>query len=399
MGKGRKKKASRSSSKAEAPKISSSNPVVFEVWVKAGGRCEFRGCNADLLQDALTKHDARIANIAHIVSRSRYGPRGDDPLPFDERNEIHNLMLACPKDHLLIDNKKLVGQFPKELLLQYKREHEDRIQFLTTIGPDRETVVVRVVGNIRGDSVSISKEEVRKAVLEWDGRYPHFLGAENAIEIDLTNFPKEAGEAYWESAKSKIDEQVDQRIIPAIDNRSIKHVSIFALCRIPLLIYLGYRLGDKIPLQIYQKQRVKGDGWGWEEDMNEINFRSELLQQGKDPANVAVLLSLSGNISTVDLPEDINGAFSIYELSPRNSAPNRELMRSHSTLVAFRREYQMLLRRIERDHKPLKEIHLFPALPISAAVTCGREILKDVTPSLLVYDKMESTFRLTLRVN
>ena len=38
-----------------------------QLWVKAGGRCEFRGCNKYLFEDEVTRQPKNISNIAHIV--------------------------------------------------------------------------------------------------------------------------------------------------------------------------------------------------------------------------------------------------------------------------------------------------------------------------------------------
>ena len=42
--------------------------VKRELWIKSGGRCEFRGCNKYLYKDGVTKQPRNLANIAHIVS-------------------------------------------------------------------------------------------------------------------------------------------------------------------------------------------------------------------------------------------------------------------------------------------------------------------------------------------
>ncbi len=99
--------------KDPAPKLKATDSVVLELWVRAGGRCEFHGCNDYLLQDKLTTNYAKLADIAHIVAHSKDGPRGDDPLALNMRNKIDNLFLACTKHHRMIDNKALVSQYPK----------------------------------------------------------------------------------------------------------------------------------------------------------------------------------------------------------------------------------------------------------------------------------------------
>ena len=384
----------------ETPPVSFNDPEVWKLWIKAGGRCEFDGCNQYLLEDEFTGFQVNLADIAHVVGRKRSlrSPRGNDPLPIEERNKIENLILLCSEHHnKIIDNGKLSQQFPKEVLLKYKRVHEDRIRFATSFGPERQTVVICMIGNIRGEGVSISPEEIRKAV--WDnGRYPRYFIAENNIKINLTELPEKNEELFWDCGKTKIAEAIKEEIFPAIKREKIKHLSIFALSRIPFIIYLGYCLGDKVATDIYQKHRTGDEGWVWDKKGETIQFERRLLQKGSDNTKVALVLSVSGKILRAELPKHIGEDFYIYEIMPEEIKPNREVVSLESTLSAFRTVYQRLLREIERSHKETEEIHLFPAIPVSVAVVCGRELLKDVTPNLYVYDKVGDEYKFTMEV-
>lgn len=382
---------------AEAPKINGSDPVVLELWVRAGGRCEFRGCNTFLLQDELTTNNVKLANIAHIVARTKSGPRGDDILPIEHRNNIANLMLVCTKCHVLIDNKNIVTQYPKEILQQYKNEHESRIQYITGLGIEHETVILRVIGNIRGDSVVVSNEEIRTAVL-GNGRYPRYLGDERAIEIDLQSLPQEVNSDYWRTAIAKVDEVVKRLLSPALENNEISHLSIFALARIPILIHLGNTLGDKVVTDFYQRHRDEPVGWKWRQG-ELVQFSSKLLQAGTDRKKVALLLSLSGKIGRHELPTEIDDQYYIYEILPLDKEPGRSLFTNKETLDSFQPVYQSTLRTIESEHGLGGELHLFSAIPTPVAVICGRELLKDISPRLHVYDRIGENYEFTLTVN
>src|SRR5574341_1151210 len=103
----------------------------LKLWVRAGGRCEFRGCSKFLHRDGLTLKESNYADIAHIVAVSKKGPRGSHSLAQSKRNQSENLMLACKEHHKLIDSKEHESNYPVELLRQFKSEHEDRIHRLT----------------------------------------------------------------------------------------------------------------------------------------------------------------------------------------------------------------------------------------------------------------------------
>ncbi len=383
--------------RATAPDLSATDPVVLELWTKAGGRCEFHGCNDYLLQDELTTNKAKLADIAHIIARSIDGPRGNDSLPLSERNKIENLMLSCTKHHRMIDNKKLVKQYPKELLMQYKLDHEARICHLTGMKPEHETVVLRVLSNIRGDSISISHEEVRSAVLDA-GRYPRYLQGDHSIEIDLQQLSHEINANYWIAAKSSIDDIVGRLIAPGITKAEIKHMSIFALARIPILMYLGNAIGDKVNTDFYQRHRDEPANWRWRKG-NSIAFETRQIQAGSDQKRVALVLSLSGKITRQSLPAGIDDNYYIYEITPANIEPGRSIFQTVESLRAFQQEYQSSLRAIEANHGLKGDLHLFSAIPAPIAVICGRELLKDISPKLHVYDKMENGYELTLTIN
>jgi hypothetical protein len=395
-----KPKSKNLSLSSEAPPLKLNNPEVTKLWIRAGGRCEFDGCNEYLLEDEFTGIPVRIADIAHVVGRGKNegSPRGQDPLPIKDRNKSKNLMLLCPKHHRMIDKKELASQFTKDVLFKYKDVHENRIRHLTSLGPERETTVICMTGNIRENNVSISAEEIRKAVYESNGRYPRFFVDDNSIKIDLTKLPEKNLQLYWESGKQRIDHIVERQVFPAIESEEIKHLSIFALARIPFTIYLGYRLGDKIAADIYQKHRDGNEDWTWRKESETFQFKSNLLQEKGSDSNVALILSLSGRIEPKELPDHISNDFSIYEIMPEGTEPNRSLVTSENTLGAFRTVYQRLLREIEKSHKGIKELHLFPAIPVSVAVVCGRELLKDITPHLHVYDKIEDEYIFALEV-
>ena len=87
------------------------------IWARAGGRCQYRGCNIDLVGDLIAgRRDGLYGFIAHIVADSVEGPRGD-PIrsPLLAKN-LSNLMLMCGRHHKLID-VDAVADHPEELLL------------------------------------------------------------------------------------------------------------------------------------------------------------------------------------------------------------------------------------------------------------------------------------------
>src|SRR5947207_2633788 len=94
-----------------------------ELWARAAGRCEFRGCNKLLYKDGLTQKRSNLAVISHIVAFSPDGPRGDSIRSQQLEKNINNLMLTCRDHGKIIDDKEREMEYPEQLLIEFKREH------------------------------------------------------------------------------------------------------------------------------------------------------------------------------------------------------------------------------------------------------------------------------------
>jgi len=387
--------------KAQVP--TSNSPVVrvpsrgiaknteLQLYVHAGGRCEFDGCNAYLLSHHLTHAEGNFAQMAHIVAFKPDGPRGKEAPRPANINDVENLMLLCHRCHKLIDDHP--EDYTRATLEQYKSAHEARIFRLTDIKPDRKTTVVQLKARIGGHIVSIPAPDVNEAV---SPRYPTDT---RGYVIDLTNIHGD-GDAFYEAAMQTIKHEVERLYAPGMEIEQTRHISLFALAPMPLLIYLGSQLSNKVAVDPYQRHRDTED-WAWKTDGDPVGYTFNFLREGTDRSKVALLLSLSGKIHLDNLPRDIDGAFNIYEITLGGSTPNPIYLRLKQDLTDFRDVYQQALRKIMHDHVALGEIHLLPAVPAPVAVLCGRELLPKVDPALLVYDsdKKNNGFQPILRVN
>lgn len=94
------------------------------VWTQAGGRCAFVGCGRALVQTEGPGDASLVGQMAHIVAKSRQGPRGRDPLDDESRRDAANFVLLCMEHHKLVDDNPL--QFPVPVLRRMKEEHEAR---------------------------------------------------------------------------------------------------------------------------------------------------------------------------------------------------------------------------------------------------------------------------------
>jgi hypothetical protein len=361
------------------------------LFVRGGGRCEFDGCNHYLLQHPLTLAPGNFAQMAHIVAFKEDGPRGNLALRPAYINDVGNLMLLCPQCHKLIDDHP--DQYPVPVLQKYKEAHEDRILHVTGLGPDRKTTVVQLKARIAGQAIAIPVAQVTKAVAP---RYP--TDAKGHL-IDLTAINAE-GKAFIDEACRCIKQKVERLYEPGMDVHDTRHISLFALAPIPLLVYLGSQLSNKVPVDVFQRHRDTED-WAWKDSGTAAEYRFDKIREGRGRDRIALILSLSGKIKPEVLPSDIDETFTVYELTLANMEPNPTYLRQRDDLTQFKDAYQAALRTIARECGGCDAIHLFPAVPAPVAVFCGRELLPKVDPRLLVYDndKRLGGFTPTIEVN
>jgi hypothetical protein len=359
--------------------------------VCAGGRCEFDGCNKYVFRHHLTHAEENFSQMAHIVAFKPEGPRGKvKPRP-TEINDISNLMLLCPECHHLIDTRP--NEYPREVLEKYKKDHEARIFRLTGIKTDNKTTVVQLKSRIGSQTVAIPAPEIYRAIS------PRYAEDPQGIIIDLTNIDGQDN-GFYQTAMRTIKRKVEMLYEPGMEVEKTRHISLFALAPIPLLVFLGSQLSNKVAVEPYQRHRDTED-WVWKTDGQLAEYRFLKRQSGTDPSSVALLLSLSGTIQTSELPAEIDKCFSVYEITLAKGTPRPGFLRMREDLASCKKVYEEALSSIRRDHAGLSRLHFFPAVPAPIAMLCGRELLPKVDPVLVVYDNDKNTsgFQPILKVN
>lgn len=363
----------------------------LKLWVKSGGRCAYPGCTNYLLKDNYTGYEWPIGDMAHIAGHSDKGPRSIARMSREKRNLEKNLILLCPSHHRIVD--KIAKKYGIAKVLAFKRRHEDAVHYLTGLSVSGKTTIVRLKGLIRKEKVAVTDNQIREAVINHSAMIP-----DNSEFFDIALPDYEDNAQYWKSGCLTIDQEIAKLNSKIFGKKDVSHISVFAIARIPMLVYLGSRLSDKIPTDIYQKHRDGAESWCWKKSKNGISFSTKTIQ--KMPGiNVAAILSLSGKINISSLPKTIRDKHSIYEIHPDKVRPTRDLVSTPRTLEAFRVSFQKLLRKIESAHPRTKRIALFPAIPVSAAIACGRELLKDISPSLMIYDFISNEYKPVLEVS
>jgi CBASS immunity sensor of nucleotide second messenger signals len=352
------------------------------LWGKAGGRCEYDGCNEPLWLDSATKFEFNAAYIAHIVADKPSGPRGDLILSLKLRADLSNLMLLCDKHHRLIDHEQ-VKEHSVDCLCRMKEQHEQRVQFLTSLTENKQSHLLLYGANIGSHSSPVSWARTAPAVL------PDYYPAENhAIELGMKNssFADNSPE-YWRIERENLQNLFSHKVKSRLAAGDINHLSVFALAPQPLLMELGHLLSDIPAVQVYQLHR-EPPNWKWQDNTEPIEFGVQKPNNSKQQA-VALILALSATI-TVDRITDILGKdVSIWTLTISN--PNNDFLKGREHLSTFRRSFRKLMDVIKAEHGQNALLHVFPAVPVSVAVEIGRVRMPKADLPLRIYDQNRGT--------
>ena len=325
--------------------------------------------------------------MAHIVAFRQRGPRGNDSARPAEINDVRNLMLLCPQCHKLIDDHP--GKYSRRTLEEYKVQHERRIQYVTDLGPDRKTAVIILKSRIGGQLVQVPFAQILEATA------PRYPSSPEPTEIDLGAFD-DTTPGFIEAAKHEIAERVRRFLEPGGEGHKAQHLSVFPLAPIPLLVFFGRQLSNKVPSEILQRHR-DNEEWAWKKSGTPVKYMVRKRRVGS-PDKVALMLSLSGTIPLKALPQSVRGGSTIYEITLRGQHPATTFLRLRQDLDGFRLAYQEALGTILKNHGLVPSIDLFPAVPAPIAVLCGRELLPKVHPHLRVYDYDRKTEGFTYKL-
>ena len=358
--------------------------TLLMLCARAGGRCEFEGCNRVLFRDDITLHEFNDTNVAHIVAASPDGPRGDPKRSHELSDKIENLMLVCLEHHKLIDSKKLVSLYPEERLVKMKQCHERSMELVGEALCHDPSYLLLFTSPIKGrQKVTISKNKAVSAILSEkrpekpDPDYIH-------VECEYSYHDPE----YWKYTAGSLERQFRERIDNIVVQNPQAHFSVFPIAPIPLIVKLGYLMGDKIQSDVYQKRRHP-DRWEWQETSSGAKFFAKSYHFSKSGNGVALIVSLSGSKSDEErelFAETVNAEF-VYEI--RASIPSVDCISSKDDLSSFWHVYQSTMDTIRTEHPEALEVAVLPVVPVSAAFEMGRRFMPGVYPKLTIYDFAE----------
>lgn len=251
-----------------------------------------------------------------------------------------------------------------------------------------------MIANIGTENVEVSNFEMFSALMN-DNLIPFDVEQE---KIDFTSVPALVDELYWNSKKKEIEQKLE-KFYSDFDRNGHEHISIFGIGPIPLLMFLGSKLNNKIKTKVFQRHHDNGS-WLWKEEKSLASYDHKSIKRNKAFKKVALLLSLSGPIDRGLLPKTIMTSYDVYELKLNSDNPNYNFLRTEKDLYEFKKEFQNCISNIKSSYPGIKEIDLFPAVPAPVAILCGMSLNKNSDPSINIYNThKKSNFEYSLTIN
>lgn len=365
--------------------------VQSALWAKAGGRCEYRGCNVSLVGDLIANNeDGLYGFIAHVVADSVNGPRGDAVRSPLLAKDLANLMLMCSTHHKLID-VVAPDDHPEDLLLAMKKVHEDRIETNTGIDEERGSNVLRFGASIGSNEALVSTRAIFAAMPP--DRHP---ASGQTIDLEMTNQPYQDHEPeYWTLQQRSLQRLFAERVAGRIERQEIRHLSVFALAPQPLLMELGRLLCDIVPATVHQLHR-EPPTWRWQRDRPVLAFSTTPPPDGAT-GPIALVLAVSAPIPDDRVHAVLGPEAAVWTLTI--DRPGNDVVRSPDDVAAFRTALRGLYRDVKAKHGEGAAVSVFPALPVSLAVEAGRVWMPKADLPMLVYDQSQGRgFITTLRI-
>jgi hypothetical protein len=358
--------------------------VIAYVWARAAGRCEFLGCNSPVWKDVLTTKEVNVGKLAHIVGAKVDGPRGDPIESPKLEKDPSNIMLLCGTHHDLVDNKKYEATYPVDLLRSYKAAHAARIERLTAIDIDRKSVPILVEIPVGAYTLQTTPAELALAIAD-EGYYPDDT---RKIWIDLNGMTgRDHDTAFWSEARKRVGDTLERQLESIKHSGPLGHASVLAFGPMPLLIFLGHLLDEKIPARVYNRVRVP-EGWTWPKDARRVTqFVVTPPAATNLGGEVAIVLSVTSRVQREHLAQCVPASMPVFELDWSN--PSLDCLRSPAELAEFVVAARDMMEAIHRAQA--SKVHVFPAVPVAAAVEFGRLLQKKLHPPLALYDYHQAT--------
>jgi hypothetical protein len=315
--------------------------------------------------------------IAHIYGFSEGGARYDQVKSPLLAKDFSNLMLVCDECHRKIDDKTKEEEYPADRLIAMKKAHEERIELLTGIAPDMRSHVLLFGARIGRHASPLQFHSATQAILP--NYYPSMP---RPLEIGLQAALEDSDESYWRAEEENLLARFKSEAEYLKGKHETQHFSIFGLAPQPLLIKLGTLLSDLYDADVYQLHREPAT-WKWLEHNHDVKHR--IVPPSKVSNVVALKFELSATIIDDRINNTLGDECSIWSITHDN--PNNDYLKSRPHLQDFRSKARLVFEQIKTQHGDDAIIHVFPAMPVSAAIELGRVWMPKADLPMILYDQ------------
>ena len=291
-------------------------------------------------------------------------------------------MLLCPQCHKTIDDDE--EEYTADVLSSIKSQREDYVSKMMQASKPQRAYAVTVTCPIHGNATEISRSEWSQAMAASSMAY---VGNAEIKVMDCSKSSGSIEDDYVRLTK-------DIRSLRLTMDPSVP-LAIFAIAPQPILIVLGSLIGDKQQVTVFQKQR-ETDSWCWQDVESRAAFKHDTVT-ASESTEVALMFSVSGAISKETLPAKLADA-KIPVLELQATEPSVNIARTQEDVRSFEREAIALLDEVHSAMPSVEKVHIFPALPVSMAVTLGGIFNQNLLTKAVIYEKTDGKFSPSIEI-
>ncbi len=353
------------------------------LWGRAAGRCQFRDCNCPLWKSPVTQEPVKLAERAHIYAFGGEGPRSEKGFRTAGLNGLENLLLVCRNCHKTIDQHKDGGRYSAGVLKAMKREHESRVELVTGIFPKLRSQLLFYSTSVGQHQLLPSFDSAAQAM--FPARWP---ANDQPIELGhVDGVTRDSDEEFWETQAKVLRAQFDRRVSERLSSRidRVEHLSVFGIAPQPLLMLLGSLLGDIASVRVHQLRR-EPQTWEWESESDKLDL--QVTAPASPAGTPALVLAVSATVTEERITEVLGDDAAIWRVAV--PTPSLDLMRAESQLAEWRVTLRGVFDQIKANHGQASLLHVFPAIPVSAAIEFGRVRMPKADMPFRIYDQVNA---------
>ena len=294
-------------------------------------------------------------------------------------NNYDNLIVLCLNHHGVAHTKSDLGQppLPSEVLKKKKLEWTKYVTEYKILHRFKKTAIIHY---------STKLALIEKSLIQSEFIHESF----DYIEEIVTSTELLVDASHWEKER-----QNQEKILGLLKkNTSIpRDFYLFSIHRIPLVIHLGFLLGDGVKVTPFQYNRVTHT-WQWDLKMDlgpgdQFSIDDTQINMGNKNENFIMLFEISSKIDTLDYLEHIPTCGGIFRITA--NVPGREWLKYRKQLDDFTSAYYHALSQIRRQNPFIKTFHLFYAGPTPLAFRIGQAINDTMMSRFVTYNFNEQS--------